>query len=128
MKNIPHKFIFFMNVFAVPAWLFLGYALFPLSSSWQTLNLGLSITLLYAAIIFVPTLSAFTIFNRKRGKTNLIAQVVNFVIIAFFSFSFAELVNMQQFDIALLITTLIIVLPALLNIFTLRKLRGTNVM
>lgn len=117
-----------MNVFAVPAWLFLGYALFPLSSSWQTLNLELSITLLYAAIIFVPTLSAFTIFNRKRGKTNLIAQVVNFVIIAFFSFSFAELVNMQQFDIALLITTLIIVLPALLNIFTLRKLRGTNVM
>ena len=128
MKNISHKFIFFMNVFAVPAWLFLGYALFPLSDSLQTLNIGLSITLLYAAIIFVPTLSAFSIFNRKRGKTNLIAQVANFVIIAFFSFSFAELVNMQQLDIALIITTLIIVLPAILNIFTLRKLRGSYVM
>jgi hypothetical protein len=107
---------------------FFGLCTVPVVRFFETLNIGLSITLLYAAIIFVPTLSAFSIFNRKRGKTNLIAQVANFVIIAFFSFSFAELVNMQQLDIALIITTLIIVLPAILNIFTLRKLRGSYVM
>ena len=126
MKNIPHKLVFWMNILGVLAWLILAGLLFPLSAKAIPLNLGLSVFLIYGAIAAVPALTAFVLFKQKHGQLNLIAIIVNFCLVAFFSFSFFSIVLQTNSDSALLITLIIIIIPALINIYTLKKLRGIN--
>lgn len=126
MKNIPHKLVFLMNILGVLAWLMLAGLLFPLSAKAIPLNLGLSVFLIYGAIAAVPALTAFVLFKQKHGQLNLIAIIVNFCLVAFFSFSFFSIVLQTNSDSALLITLIIIIIPALINIYTLKKLRGIN--
>ncbi len=126
MKNIPHKLVFWMNILGVLAWLILAGLLFPLSAKAIPLNLGLSVFLIYGAIAAVPALTAFVLFKQKHGQLNLIAIIVNFCLVAFFSFSFFSIVLQTNSDSALLITLIIIIIPAMINIYTLKKLRGIN--
>ncbi len=126
MKNIPHKLVFLMNILGVLAWIMLAGLLFPLSAKAIPLNLGLSVFLIYGAIAAVPALTAFVLFKQKHGQLNLIAIIVNFCLVAFFSFSFFSIVLQTNSDSALLITLIIIIIPALINIYTLKKLRGIN--
>ncbi|MFM6979155.1 MAG: hypothetical protein ACKOW7_03985 [Methylophilaceae bacterium] len=126
MKNIPHKLVFLMNILGVLAWLMLAGLLFPLSAKAIPLNLGLSVFLIYGAIAAVPALTAFVLFKQKHGQLNLIAIIVNFCLVAFFSFSFFSIVLQTNSDSALLITLIIIIIPAMINIYTLKKLRGIN--
>ncbi len=126
MKNIPHKLVFLMNILGVLAWLILAGLLFPLSAKAIPLNLGLSVFLIYGAIAAVPALTAFVLFKQKHGQLNLIAIIVNFCLVAFFSFSFFSIVLQTNSDSALLITLIIIIIPAMINIYTLKKLRGIN--
>ncbi len=126
MKNIPHRLVFLMNILGVLAWLMLAGLLFPLSAKAIPLNLGLSVFLIYGAIAAVPALTAFVLFKQKHGQLNLIAIIVNFCLVAFFSFSFFSIVLQTNSDSALLITLIIIIIPAMINIYTLKKLRGIN--
>ena len=126
MKNIPHKLVFLMNIIGVLAWIMLAGLLFPLSAKAIPLNLGLSVFLIYGAIAAVPALTAFVLFKQKHGQLNLIAIIVNFCLVAFFSFSFFSIVLQTNSDSALLITLIIIIIPAMINIYTLKKLRGIN--
>ena len=126
MKNIPHRLVFLMNILGVLAWLMLAGLLFPLSAKAIPLNLGLSVFLIYGAIAAVPALTAFVLFKQKHGQLNLIAIIVNFCLVAFFSFNFFSIVLQTNSDSALLITLIIIIIPALINIYTLKKLRGIN--
>ena len=126
MKNIPHKLVFLMNILGVLAWIMLAGLLFPLSAKAIPLNLGLSVFLIYGAIVAVPALTAFVLFKQKHGQLNLIAIIVNFCLVAFFSFSFFSIVLQTNSDSALLITLIIIIIPAMINIYTLKKLRGIN--
>ncbi|MBU3644813.1 MAG: hypothetical protein FGM31_05650 [Candidatus Methylopumilus sp.] len=126
MKNIPHKLVFLMNILGVLAWIMLAGLLFPLSAKAIPLNLGLSVFLIYGAIAAVPALTAFVLFKQKHGQLNLIAIIVNFCLVAFFSFSFFSIVLQTNSDSALLITLIIIIIPAMINIYTLKKLRGIN--
>ena len=126
MKNIPHKLVFLMNILGVLAWIMLAGLLFPLSAKAIPLNLGLSVFLIYGAIAAVPGLTAFVLFKQKHGQLNLIAIIVNFCLVAFFSFSFFSIVLQTNSDSALLITLIIIIIPAMINIYTLKKLRGIN--
>lgn len=126
MKNIPHKLVFLMNILGVLAWIMLAGLLFPLSAKAIPLNLGLSVFLIYGAIAAVPALTAFVLFKQKHGQLNLIAIIVNFCLVAFFSFSFFSIVLKTNSDSALLITLIIIIIPAMINIYTLKKLRGIN--
>ena len=126
MKNIPHKLVFWMNILGVLAWIMLAGLLFPLSAKAIPLNLGLSVFLIYGAIAAVPALTAFVLFKQKHGQLNLIAIIVNFCLVAFFSFSFFSIVLQTNSDSALLITLIIIIIPAMINIYTLKKLRGIN--
>ena len=126
MKNIPHKLVFLMNILGVLAWILLAGLLFPLSAKAIPLNLGLSVFLIYGAIAAVPALTAFVLFKQKHGQLNLIAIIVNFCLVAFFSFSFFSIVLQTNSDSALLITLIIIIIPAMINIYTLKKLRGIN--
>jgi len=126
MKNIPHRLVFWMNILGVLAWIMLAGLLFPLSAKAIPLNLGLSVFLIYGAIAAVPALTAFVLFKQKHGQLNLIAIIVNFCLVAFFSFSFFSIVLQTNSDSALLITLIIIIIPAMINIYTLKKLRGIN--
>ncbi len=126
MKNIPHKLVFLMNILGVLAWIMLAGLLFPLSAKAIPLNLGLSVFLIYGSIAAVPALTAFVLFKQKHGQLNLIAIIVNFCLVAFFSFSFFSIVLQTNSDSALLITLIIIIIPAMINIYTLKKLRGIN--
>lgn len=126
MKNIPHGLVFWMNILGVLAWITLAGLLFPLSAKAIPLNLGLSVFLIYGAIAAVPALTAFVLFKQKHGQLNLIAIIVNFCLVAFFSFSFFSIVLQTNSDSALLITLIIIIIPAMINIYTLKKLRGIN--
>ena len=126
MKNIPHKLVFLMNILGVLAWIMLAGLLFPLSAKAIPLNLGLSVFLIYGAIAAVPALTAFVLFKQKHGQLNLIAIIVNFCLVAFFSFSFFSIVLQTNSDSAVLITLIIIIIPAMINIYTLKKLRGIN--
>ena len=101
MKNIPHKLVFLMNILGVLAWLMLAGLLFPLSAKAIPLNLGLSVFLIYGAIVAVPALTAFVLFKQKHGQLNLIAIIVNFCLVAFFSFSFFSIVLQTNSDSAL---------------------------
>jgi len=126
MKNIPHRLVFLMNILGVLAWIMLAGLLFPLSAKAIPLNLGLSVFLIYGAIAAVPALTAFVLFKQKHGQLNLIVIIVNFCLVAFFSFSFFSIVLQTNSDSALLLTLIIIIIPALINIYTLKKLRGIN--
>ncbi|MFM8392242.1 MAG: hypothetical protein ACKN9H_07210 [Methylophilaceae bacterium] len=126
MKNIPHGLVFWMNILGVLAWIMLAGLLFPLSAKAIPLNLCLSVFLIYGAIAAVPALTAFVLFKQKHGQLNLIAIIVNFCLVAFFSFSFFSIVLQTNSDSALLITLIIIIIPAMINIYTLKKLRGIN--
>ena len=126
MKNIPHRLVFWMNILGVLAWIMLAGLLFPLSAKAIPLNLGLSVFLIYGAIAAVPALTAFVLFKQKHGQLNLIVIIVNFCLVAFFSFSFFSIVLQTNSDSALLLTLIIIIIPALINIYTLKKLRGIN--
>jgi hypothetical protein len=124
MKSIPHKLVFLMNMLGMLAWLLLGGLLYPLNTSDSPLNLGLSISLVYGAITLVPALSAYVLLKQKHGRTNLFAIGANFCLIVFFSFSFANIASQTGIDSALIITLIVILIPALLNLHTLNKMRG----
>jgi len=122
-----HKRIFWMNVVGAMGWLLMGVLLYPQPTPWQPLNLALSLTLIYACIIAVPLLTAYVIFHHKHGHLNILGQIGNFAILAFFSFSLIDLLlESTGLDFALFIAFVIIVLPATLNLVTLRKIRGSR--
>ncbi len=124
MKSISHKLLFLMNILGSLAWILMGAVLFPLEANSVPLNLGLSVSLIYGAIALVPALTAYVLFSQQKGRRNLIALTANFCIVAFFAFSFSGIALQTNLDNALLITMLIIIIPALLNLYALKKLRG----
>ena len=116
-----------MNVVGALGWLLMGVLLYPQPTPWQPLNLSLSLTLIFGCIITVPLLTAYVIFHHQHGHLNIFGQICNFALLAFFSFSLVDIILQRiNLDWALFIAFLIIVLPAALNLITLRKIRGAR--
>lgn len=126
MKTIAHRLVFLMNILGVLAWIMLAGLLFPISAKAIPLNLSLSVFLFYGAIAAVPALTAFVLFKQKHGQLNLIAIIANFCLVTFFSFSFLGIAFQTKTDSGLNITLLIIIIPALINLYALKKLRGSH--
>jgi membrane protein DedA with SNARE-associated domain len=123
-----YKKMIIMNLFGAIAWVLLGIALYPSKLEHHSLNLPLSAILLYAMIVAVPLKTAFVFFQKNKKLANSTAQVLNFALAIFFVFSYINIlvtesnVDTRPYDIALLISLFLIVVPALLNIKFLRKL------
>ena len=125
-----HKKTNAMNIMGAMAWVALGFALFPNQPAHHPLNMPLSAVLLYALIVSVPLKTAFVLYKQNGFKQNTIAQALNYALIIFFVFSYVGIVLSEKsmftkmFDLPLLISLFVIVIPSLINLRALKQLRA----
>jgi hypothetical protein len=123
-----YKKMIFMNVLGGIAWVLLGMALYPSQLSHQSLNLPLAAILLYAMIVAVPFKTAYVFYVKNQKLPNSAAQVLNYALIIFFVFSYVSIlateknVGAEPYDLPLLISLFLVVIPAILNIQFLKRL------
>jgi len=119
-----------MNLVGGIAWLLLGVALYPSDLTEQSPNLPVSAILLYVTIAAVPLKTAYVFYRKNKMLANSAAQVFNFALIVFFVFSYVGIILIEKsiftkiFDYPLLISLFVIVIPSLINIRALKKLRA----
>lgn len=130
MKKVQamYKKMILMNVIGGIAWVFLAMALYPSQLSQQSLNLPLAAILLYGMIVIVPFKTAYVFYSKNQKLPNSAAQVLNYALIVFFVFSYVSIlateknVGAEPYDLPLLISLFLIVIPAILNIQFLKRL------
>lgn len=124
------KKLIVMNLVGGIAWLLLGVALYPSQLTEQSPNLPVSAILLYVMIAAVPLKTAYVFYRKNKMLANSAAQVFNFALIVFFVFSYVGIILIEKsmftkiFDYPLLISLFVIVIPSLINIRALKKLRA----
>lgn len=126
MKNRIDKLVFLMNLIAVPAWLVITLLLIPYGTDHSVMHEQFSTALFFTGITCIPAFTAFCLFNRKRGRINLAAQILNYALAIFYGFSFFALLRADNADVVISLITFAIVIPALINIVVLKKLRNTS--
>ena len=124
------KKLIVMNLVGGIAWLLLGVALYPSGLTEQSASLPVSAILLYVMIAAVPLKTAYVFYRKNKMLANSAAQVFNFALIVFFVFSYVGIILIEKsmftkiFDYPLLISLFVIVIPSLINIRALKKLRS----
>jgi hypothetical protein len=124
------KKLIVMNLVGGIAWLLLGVALYPSGLTEQSASLPVSAILLYVMIAAVPLKTAYVFYRKNKMLANSAAQVFNFALIVFFVFSYVGIILIEKtmftkiFDYPLLISLFVIVIPSLINIRALKKLRA----
>lgn len=124
------KKLIVMNLVGGIAWLLLGVALYPSHLTQQSPSLPVSTILLYVMIAAVPLKTAYVFYRKNKMLANSAAQVFNFALIVFFVFSYVGIILIEKsmftkiFDYPLLISLFVIVIPSLINIRALKKLRS----
>ena len=124
------KKLIVMNLVGGISWLLLGVALFPSQLTQQSPSLPVSAILLYVMIAAVPLKTAYVFYRQNKMLANSAAQVFNFALIVFFVFSYVGIILIEKsiftkiFDYPLLISLFVIVIPSLINIRALKKLRA----
>jgi hypothetical protein len=124
------KKLIVMNLVGGIAWLLLGVALYPSGLTEQSPSLPVSAILLYVMIAAVPLKTAYVFYRKNKMLANSAAQVFNFALIVFFVFSYVGIILIEKsmftkiFDYPLLISLFVIVIPSLINIRALKKLRA----
>lgn len=124
------KKLIVMNLVGGIAWLLLGVALYPSHLTQQSPSLPASAILLYVMIAAVPLKTAYVFYRKNKMLANSAAQVFNFALIVFFVFSYVGIILIEKsmftkiFDYPLLISLFVIVIPSLINIRALKKLRA----
>ena len=124
------KKLIVMNLVGGIAWLLLGVALYPSHLAQQSPSLPVSAILLYVMIAAVPLKTAYVFYRKNKMLANSAAQVFNFALIVFFVFSYVGIILIEKsmftkiFDYPLLISLFVIVIPSLINIRALKKLRA----
>ena len=124
------KKLIVMNLVGGIAWLLLGVALYPSHLTQQSPSLLVSAILLYVMIAAVPLKTAYVFYRKNKMLANSAAQVFNFALIVFFVFSYVGIILIEKsmftkiFDYPLLISLFVIVIPSLINIRALKKLRA----
>ena len=124
------KKLIVMNLVGGIAWLLLGVALYPSGLTEQSASLPVSAILLYVMIAAVPLKTAYVFYRKNKMLANSAAQVFNFALIVFFVFSYVGIIRIEKsmftkiFDYPLLISLFVIVIPSLINIRALKKLRA----
>ena len=124
------KKLIVMNLVGGIAWLLLGVALYPSGLTEQSASLPVSAILLYVMIAAVPLKTAYVFYRKNKMLANSAAQVFNFALIVFFVFSYVGIILIEKsmftkiFDCPLLISLFVIVIPSLINIRALKKLRA----
>ena len=119
-----------MNLVGGIAWLLLGVALYPSDLTEQSPNLPVSAILLYVTIAAVPLKTAYVFYRKNKMLANSAAQAFNFALIVFFVFSYVGIILIEKsiftkiFEYPLLISLFVIVIPSLINIRALKKLRA----
>jgi hypothetical protein len=125
-----YKKLIVMNLVGGIAWLLLGVALYPSGLTEQSASLPVSAILLYVMIAAVPLKTAYVFYRKNKMLANSAAQVFNFALIVFFVFSYVGIILIEKtmftkiFDYPLLISLFVIVIPSLINIRALKKLRA----
>lgn len=124
------KKLIVMNLVGGIAWLLLGVALYPSGLTEQSPSLPVSAILLYVMIAAVPLKTAYVFYRKNKMLANSAAQVFNFALIVFFVFSYVGIILIEKsmftkiFDYPLLISLFVIVIPSIINIRALKKLRA----
>jgi hypothetical protein len=124
------KKLIVMNLVGGIAWLLLGVALYPSHLTQQSPSLPVPAILLYVMIAAVPLKTAYVFYRKNKMLANSAAQVFNFALIVFFVFSYVGIIRIEKsmftkiFDYPLLISLFVIVIPSLINIRALKKLRA----
>ena len=124
------KKLIVMNLVGGIAWLLLGVALYPSGLTEQSPSLPVPAILLYVMIAAVPLKTAYVFYRKNKMLANSAAQVFNFALIVFFVFSYVGIILIEKsmftkiFDYPLLISLFLIVIPSLINIRALKKLRA----
>lgn len=124
------KKLIVMNLVGGIAWLLLGVALYPSHLTQQSPSFPVSAILLYVMIAAVPLKTAYVFYRKNKMLANSAAQVFNFALIVFFVFSYVGIILIEKsmftkiFDYPLLISLFVIVIPSLINIRALKKLRA----
>lgn len=124
------KKLIVMNLVGGIAWLLLGVALYPSGLTEQSASLPVSAILLYVMIAAVPLKTAYVFYRKNKMLANSAAQVFNFALIVFFVFSYVGIILIEKsmftkiFDYPLLISLFVIVIPSIINIRALKKLRA----
>ena len=124
------KKLIVMNLVGGIAWLLLGVALYPSHLTQQSPSLPVPAILLYVMIAAVPLKTAYVFYRKNKMLANSAAQVFNFALIVFFVFSYVGIILIEKtmftkiFDYPLLISLFVIVIPSLINIRALKKLRA----
>ena len=124
-----HKRILAMNVVGSLAWAIAGYLLMISHSVGFFDNIPIATLFLYALIVSVPAITAYSLFRRHTAKLNLVVQALNYFLSTYFIFSYIQValaektMTLKSFDWALFISLVLVVLPSIINIRSLRHLR-----
>ena len=124
-----HKRILAMNVVGAFGWAIAGYLLMISHSVGFFDSIPTATLFLYALIVLVPAITAYSLFRRHTAKLNLMVQALNYFLSTYFIFSYIQValaektMSLKSFDWALFISLVLVVLPSIINIRSLRHLR-----